>query len=232
MITEIYRLLLNSYKPQGWWPLKGELKKKALTEEEKLEICIGAILTQNTNWKNADKSIKKLHNKKLISTKKLAGIRDEKLAQIIKSSGYFRTKAKKIKIFCNHMIKKKETITEFLSDKNAREELLSIWGIGPETADCMLLSAGQRPVFVIDAYTERIMSRIGMCEPDTSYAKLQELFHSKLPEDHKIFNEYHALIVEHAKKHCTKNKPRCEECPIKNNCQYYKIQIMQNNRND
>ncbi len=197
---ELYKKLFSEYGPQGWWPIKGEYKaREKLKEEERIEICIGAILTQNTAWKNAAKAVEKLRVQKLLSLNRLSNINEKKLAKIIQNSGYFNQKAKKLQLFCKHALKH-GTVSKLLEQPNAREELLSIWGIGPETADSMLLYAGQKPVFVIDAYTKRIMSKLGVCKADISYNELQEMFHKNLPKNHELFNEYHALLVEHAKR--------------------------------
>lgn len=199
-LIQIYRKLLSLHGPQGWWPIKGEYKaREELNEEDCVEICVGAILTQNTSWKNAAKALEKLRAQKLLSLKRIANIEEKKLSKLIQNSGYFNQKTKKLKIFCKYVLEKYGTLAKLFEQPNAREELLSLWGIGPETADSMLLYAGQKPVFVIDAYTKRIMARLGFCKADVSYNELQGLFHKNLPREHKLFNEYHALLVEHAK---------------------------------
>ena len=217
MFLKIYQALLDRYGKQGWWPVKGKYHPGKLSEQDKLEICIGAILAQNTSWKNVEKAIKELHAHKLIDLKKLAEIDEKKLALFIKSSGYYRQKAKKLKIFARHVLKD-GSLSDFFKRKKLREELLSLWGIGPETADSIMLYAANKPVFVIDAYTKRIMSRLGACKNDVDYHELQLLFHKKLPLNQELFNEYHALLVELAKKHCVKNNPVCSSCPLKKSC--------------
>lgn len=214
----IYKRLFAAFGPQRWWPIKGEYKKRVLSEKDKLEISIGAILTQNTSWQNVEKVLEQLHEYNLIDLKKLASISEQKLARLIKSSGYFRQKAKKLKIFAKHVLKY-GSFNKFLAQKNLREELLSLWGIGPETADSIILYAAEKPAFVIDTYTKRIMSRYGICKSDIEYHELQNHFHQKLPKDQKLFNEYHALLVELAKRNC-KVKPECHTCPLRNDCKY------------
>lgn len=214
-MEEIYKKLLEAYGAQGWWPKtpfgkkkpeydKGN-KHKAHSEKEKFEIALGAILTQNTSWKNVEKTIEGLHEKGLVDAAKLKKLPEKKLAQLIKSSGYFNQKARKIK--------------EFLGYKGemTREGLLSIWGIGPETADSILLYAYGQPYFVVDAYTKRIFSRLGLCGKKDGYEQVQGIFHDSLPKDPALYNEYHALIVELAKKHCKKT-PECQGCPLEKNC--------------
>jgi endonuclease-3 related protein len=214
----IYNKLLNAFGPQHWWPIKGEYKQRNLSEADRLEICIGAILTQNTSWKNVERARGNLHKNKLIDLKQLASIKENKLANLIKCSGYYRQKAKKLKIFSEHVLKS-GSLKNFFAKENLRNELLSVWGIGPETADSIILYSAEKPIFVIDAYTKRIMSRLGVCRPDVDYHELQDFFHKKLPRDEKLFNEYHALFVELAKRNC-KKMPECRTCPLKKDCDF------------
>lgn len=222
-LRKIYSILLRAYGSQGWWPILSLAGKKGFDqdgyhkglydypkdEQQRFEIVLGAILTQNTSWKNVEKSMQLLQEKRLLGMEKLEKVTLNKLAKLIKSSGYFNQKAKKIKAMIS-FLKSNTAIT--------RENLLSIWGIGPETADSILLYACHQPVFVIDAYTKRIFSRIGLCPANVKYHELQELFHNRLKRDAKLYNEYHALLVEHAKRHC-RTKPVCEGCPLAVICQ-------------
>jgi len=220
-LMNIYNLLYKRFRAQGWWPVtkKGSIKptyysKKPLTDKQKLEICFGAILTQNTSWKNVEKSIIKLNKEGLIDIKKINKINKERLANLIRSAGYFNQKALKLKIFSEHLEDNFKGSINLLFKKNIkelREELLSIKGIGPETADSIILYAAEKPIFVIDAYTKRIMQRLGYCNEKTSYDELQYLFMNKLPKDFSLFNEYHALLVEFGKEYC-KKKANCEDC--------------------
>ncbi len=219
---EIYHVLLEEYNSQGWWPILSLSGKKGFdadgyhqglydypsNEKERFEIILGAILTQNTSWKNVETSMRLLQEKGLLSMEKLEKVPLKKLALLIKSSGYFNQKAKKIKAMISFLKSKKQV---------TRESLLSIWGIGLETADSILLYAYHQPVFVIDAYTKRIFSRIGLCKADVRYEELQQMFHEGLERNAVLYNEYHALIVEHAKQHC-RTRSVCEGCPLSSLC--------------
>jgi len=200
MINKVYSILLKEYGKQGWWPLHGDHSGKLpQNDAERFEICLGAILTQNTAWKNVEKALK---NFKTISRKEINQLTDEQLKEIIRPAGYYNQKTKKIREFLK--------LKEF-----TREKLLQTWGIGPETADSILLYAYQEPFFVIDTYTKRIFSRLGL--DFTDYNNLQNIFHTSLKKDPEIYKEYHALIVEHCKRHCL-TKPKCENCPLLNIC--------------
>jgi len=211
-IKSIYNLLLKSFGKQGWWPLtlKGIEPKhhvgKPKTINHKFEIIIGAILTQNTNWKNVEKALRNLSKNKLIDPIKIKRIKKEKLAELIRPSGYYNQKAERIKLIANFFLKNKIP---------SREQLLDLKGIGPETADSILLYAYNKPTFVIDAYAKRILERLGI--KLNSYDEYQELFHKNIKPDAKIYNEYHALLVELGKNHC-KTKPVCNNCPLNNLC--------------
>ena len=229
LIKTVYNYLYSYFGPQYWWPvtLENETipkyhKNIKLNEKQKLEICFGAILTQNTSWKNVEKAIIELNKNQLIDVRKILNINNKKLALIIKSSGYHNQKAKKLKNFCLFLLKNdSENINGLFNNKIRilREKLLSVNGIGPETADSIILYAAKKPIFVVDAYTKRIFSRLGFKE--NAYDGLQDLFHENLPNSEKLFNEYHALLVELGKNICRK-KPLCEKCPINNHCSYYK----------
>lgn len=216
MLKSIYKKLLENFGRQGWWPVinakTGRIEyqnNNPKTEQKKFEIILGAILTQNTSWKNVEKAIYSLKNKNLLDKNKLNKIAEEKLASLIKSSGYYNQKARKIKEFLAY------------DGEIERENLLKIWGLGPETVDSMLLYAYNKPIFVIDAYTKRIFSRLMPQETAKlkTYDEWQQFFESKLPKNVKIFNEYHALIVKLAKENC-RTKPECDSCPIKLNCKF------------
>jgi endonuclease III related protein len=201
-INKLYIKLYNHFSLQHWWP--------ASSKNKQFEIIIGTILTQNTSWKNVEKAISNLRENNALNRESIQNLPKTKLAQLIKPSGYFNQKAKKLKL-----------LIEFLNSKKpvTRDSLLSIWGIGPETADSILLYAFNKPYFVIDSYTKRIMNRLGFKE--SSYEELQSLFTSNLPKDYKIYNEYHALLVRLGKDICIK-KPKCHLCPLKNNCSHYR----------
>ncbi len=214
-ILAIYKLLYKRFGKQKWWPttLEGELHptyhgKRKLTGKQRFEIIVGAILTQNTSWKNVEKAIVNLNREGVLSIGKIKKTNKKILAKLIKPSGYFNQKAERLKIAAGFFDKNKNP---------TRDELLKVKGIGPETADSILLYAFSKPVFVVDAYTKRVFSRIGMCKNKCSYDELQEIFHRALPKNAKLFNEYHALLVELGKNHCTK-KPLCKECPVNKIC--------------
>jgi len=171
-----------------------------------------ALFTQNTAWSNVEKALLNLKRKDYISPKKILSMDDDELIKAIRPAGYFNQKAKKVKLFSEFYLKLDgKTLT--------REQLLSVWGIGPETADSILLYAYNEPVFVVDAYTKRIFSRLKLIKDDDKYEDIQRLFMKNLLQDVKIFNEYHALIVEHAKRHC-RIKQDCNRCPITRFCYY------------
>lgn len=217
--AEIFVKLYEQYGAQGWWPLLdcrnescplgyhlGDYFKYPTNEKQRFEICVGAILTQNTSWKQVERALINLQGAGLLLPSKMLSAPDEKLEQLIKLTGYFKQKRKKLKIFCKYFIS--------LSSQSipSRDELLSLWGIGPETADSILLYAYNQPSFVIDAYTKRIFSNLGISSLEISYLELQSQFHNSkffkyLPAKYKalkiplyaLYQEYHALIVTHAK---------------------------------
>jgi len=204
-LTEIYRLLFKHFGPQYWWP-----------GESRFEIIIGAILTQNTNWANVEKAITSLKSANLLTCERLRRLDDSQLAELIRPAGYFNIKAKRLKSFLAWLFENYDGRLENLQQLNTdrfREELLSIKGIGRETADSILLYAFDREIFVIDTYTARIAARHQLIEPDADYEQLRELFQSNLPPNVKLFNEYHALLVKAGKEFC-KPKPRCTNCPL------------------
>lgn len=205
-IKSFYKKLYKSYGPQGWWP-----------GDSSLECILGAILTQNTSWKNVEKALRNLKRENLVSLEKLNLLTSEELAGLIRSSGYYNQKAIKVKNFVSFVMDNYGGSLEQMFGQDTdelRQELLGIKGIGPETADSILLYAGQKPVFVVDAYTYRIFSRHGLVPEETNYSEMQELFVESLPEDTRMFNEYHALIVKLGKEHCKKTRPICEGCPL------------------
>lgn len=204
-VSVIFDLLFKSYGPQHWWP-----------GDTPFEIIVGAILTQNTNWTNVEKAIANLKQEGCLSPDKLQSIKQEDLAQMIRPSGYFNIKAKRLKVFIEFLFDRfnGDLDTMFgLPLAGLRHELLSVKGIGPETADSILLYAGGYPTFVVDAYTKRIFSRLGILNEEHTYHQVQDFFHNHLDADERAFNEYHALIVNHAKEHC-KTKPACDGCPL------------------
>ena len=204
-LMEIFRLLLDRHGPRHWWPA-----------ETPFEVCVGAILTQNTNWGNVEKAIVNLKREGLLSPEALHDIGRERLAQVIRPAGFFNVKSERLKGFVAWLGERFGGSLErmFAGDwRELRRELLAVHGIGPETCDSILLYAGQKPTFVVDAYTKRIFSRLGIIAPTASYEEVRAQFMDNLPPDVHLFNEYHALIVEHAKS-CCRTKPRCEGCHL------------------
>jgi len=202
---EMFHLLSNHYGPRNWWPADTEL-----------EVMIGAVLTQNTNWKNVEKAIENLKDKRLLSIEALHHVSVHELAQDIRPAGYYNIKARRLKNLIDFIFNRYGgNLRSLLEDEtlSLRQGLLSINGIGPETADSILLYAASRPIFVIDAYTHRILNRHGMIAEQTTYQEMQEMFMDNLPEDPWLFNEFHALIVETGKDYCRK-KPSCDQCPL------------------
>lgn len=210
-IKKLYEKLLKLYGPQGWWPLLGYKGTKPTktgsikgyhpndysypkNDKQRFEICIGAILTQNTSWPQVEKALLNLKGLNALNSKEMKNLKLEKLKQAIKPAGYFNQKAKKLKIFAEFYINLKARTP-------TREELLNIWGIGPETADSILLYAFKMPEFVVDAYTKRVFANLGLIEKNEKYEKVKKLFEDNLPKDFKLYQEYHALIVEHAKRY-------------------------------
>jgi len=226
---QLYKALCSFYGPQYWWPVTDKNEtvptykpRKRLTEKQRLEICLGAILTQNTSWENVMKAIVNLNSAKLVSIEGISRVSEKELARLIRPSGYFNVKAKKLKRFAEHLERNYNGSLKRMFQKETpklREELLSIWGIGKETADSILCYAAGKPVFMVDAYTKRIAERF-YGKKFSSYQELQEFFVSQMEKDSVVFSEFHALLVEHGKRYCTKSRPRCIECPINKNCCY------------
>ena len=206
-LLEIYNILHKQFGPQYWWPA-----------ETPFEVIVGAILTQNTAWGNVTKAIDNLKKEDYLSPELLYSLCMSKLARLIRPSGYYNIKAKRLKEFLKFLFNEYEGSLDKMFKTNLselREKLLRINGIGPETADSILLYAGNYPIFVIDAYTKRILQRHNIINDEIDYLTLQRLFMDNLPEDADLFNEYHALIIKTAKDFC-KKKPLCDVCPLNN----------------
>ncbi len=218
-LVQIYQTLLKEYGSQGWWPINNDYKKRnSLTNEEKFEIIIGAILTQNTSWKQVEKALNELRKNNCLSIKAILKTKKKTLAAYIKSSGYNNQKAERLKIVAAFLLKHPLDELQAMETEKARKLLLSVKGIGPETADSIILYAFSKPSFVIDAYTRRIISRIGLCQKDVTYEELQEIITQNISVDVSLYNEYHALLVEHAKRYC-QTKPICEKCILRTLCE-------------
>ncbi len=206
-LISVYKKLYARFGPQYWWPAKSSF-----------EVMIGAILTQNTNWGNVEKAINNLRKNKLLSAVKLNKLSNKQISKFITSAGYYNVKAKRIKELLKFLFKVyKGDIDKMLSVDTSvlRGQLLSVHGVGPETADSILLYALNKPVFVIDAYTRRILERHKLLAIGATYAQAQELFMKNLNPEVKFYNEYHALLVKLAKDFCLKSKPKCGICPLR-----------------
>jgi len=223
---EIFAHLYEHYGPQGWWPVTREGSEtpqyiksnyERRSREEQLEIIIGAILTQNTSWKNAEIALMNLNTKNLMNLDVLAAISETNLGEIIRASGYYNQKAKKIQTIVAFLKKESLAKLEKLTIPELRTKLLTVKGIGNETADSIILYAFNGLAFVIDSYTKRIFARIGLSNESIAYTDLQKQFETNIPENVALYNEYHALIVSLAKEHC-KKEPSCSLCPIKHSC--------------
>jgi endonuclease-3 related protein len=205
ILTEIYDLLYARFGPQHWWPGRSVL-----------EIIVGAVLTQNANWKNVEKAIRNLKNARSLSIRRLYDIDVPDLAKLIRPAGYYNLKAVRLKNFINCLVEDFDgglSAMRKLDIQSLREKLLSINGIGPETADSILLYAFEKPVFVIDAYTARVAVRHRLIGSDIGYESLRDFFQSNLPQETRLFNEYHALLVRVGKEFC-RPRPKCAGCPL------------------
>ena len=204
-LSELYDCLYARYGAQGWWPGEG-----------RFEIIVGAILTQNTNWGNVEKAIGNLKAAGCLTPEGLYGLDMGRLAALIRPAGYFNVKAQRLRNFLEWLFGRfggDLDAAAALSTQGLREALLGIKGIGPETADSICLYAFEKPVFVVDAYTARILGRHGMIWPEAGYEEIREYFEGGLERDARLFNEFHALLVRVGKEHC-KPKPLCAGCPL------------------
>jgi endonuclease III related protein len=205
-LDEYYNSLFTAFGPQHWWP-----------GNSPFEVIVGAILTQKTSWANVERAIANLRREALLSPTAIEKVPLRRLQSLIRPSGYFRQKARKLKAFCEFLRaefagslrKMFETPTMIL-----REKLLGVFGIGPETADSILLYAGEHPVFVVDAYAKRILLRHGWSREKAKYDDVRWMFERQFPGDVKRFNEFHALIVETGKNFCRPHDPLCGQCPL------------------
>lgn len=206
ILLNMYEAMLSALGPSHWWP-----------GNTPFEICLGALLTQNTNWANVEKAIWNLKDKSLLDPRKLFYLSEESLAELIRPAGYFRVKAKRVKEFLIFLREETRFDLKELEAKDIqtlRSRLLSIKGIGPETADSMLLYAFNKPSFVVDNYTFRICNRHTLVPEDISYEELRNFFMDVLPQDVYLYNEYHALMVRVGKKWCKKKSGLCADCPL------------------
>ena len=209
VIPQFYSALSAALGPQHWWPARTPF-----------EVIVGAILTQSTAWVNVERAIANLRRERLLTPRALERVPYARLARLVKPSGYFRQKAKKLKAFVRFLRREYGgSLARMFHTPTAelREKLLAVHGIGPETADSVLLYAGKHPVFVVDTYTRRVLVRHGLVGEKTSYEEMRALFEdpsSSLPRDTRLYNEYHALLVQVGKNWCRPREARCSECPL------------------
>ncbi|HEY1469408.1 MAG TPA: endonuclease III domain-containing protein [Candidatus Acidoferrum sp.] len=202
-----YDALFAAHGPQDWWPGR-----------TRFEVIVGTILTQNTSWTNVERAIAGLRKEKLLTVEAMERVSLSKLARLIRSSGYFRQKARKLKEFVGFLRSQHHgSLSKMFQVPTAvlREQLLGVHGIGPETADSILLYAGNHPVFVVDAYTRRILQRHGLARGKETYEDIRKLFEKSLPANRELFNEYHALIVHVGKHFCRAKAPVCSGCALR-----------------
>ena len=205
LLMNIYRKLYRAYGSRHWWP-----------GETDFEVMVGAILTQNTSWRNVEKAIQKLKEKELLSPEGIHRLKKSQLASLIRSSGYYRIKAGRLKSFVDFLFEEYGGNLGRMQRgrlEELRRKVLGVKGIGPETADSILLYGLRKPIFVVDAYTKRILSRHGLISEKASYEEIQNLLMDHLPSDEKLFNEYHALFVHLGKTLC-KKIPKCNLCSL------------------
>jgi endonuclease-3 related protein len=206
-LGQFYLVLLETFGPQGWWPAR-----------TRLEVILGAILTQNTTWRNATLALKNLRKAGLLTWRAFRQASRKELESCVRPAGFYRQKARTIHHFADWLERTLggSLVSLFsMQPARARQHLLSLKGIGPETADAILLYAGRHPVFVADAYTRRVLSRHALLPATASYESAQEFLHHHLPADQAMFNECHALLVEVAKRYCQRQVARCEDCPLR-----------------
>ncbi len=204
-LMEIYERLMGAYGPQHWWP-----------GETPLEVMVGAVLTQNTNWANVEKAIANLKREGLLSAEAIHAMDAEALGEVVRPAGYYRVKAVRLKNLMRMLVEEYggETERMFATGTRAlRERLLGVNGIGKETADSILLYAGNKASFVVDTYTYRVLRRHRMIDMEADYERIREVFEESLDENVQLYNEFHALLVKVGKEHC-KPRARCAGCPL------------------
>lgn len=208
-LVAIYRILLRRHGHAGWWPA-----------ESPFEVCVGALLTQNTAWTNVEKTLAVLRGRRLLSFEALSALPSARLGPLLRSSGFFNVKARRLRAFLAFLGREYGGRAEALPHEDPRmlrRRLLAVDGIGPETADSIALYAAGHPIFVVDAYTRRVFARLGYLPPRAGYDEIQRFFMDRLPRDAGLYNDYHAQIVRLAKDACRK-QPRCERCPLARRC--------------
>jgi endonuclease-3 related protein len=215
-LLRIYRRIYAEFGPQGWWPGRS-----------RFEVIVGAILTQNTSWGNVEKALGRLRKERMLNPSAMASLPPRRLAGLIRPAGTFGVKARRIRNFLALLRKRYGgSLRRMFLEEPARirETLLRVSGIGPETADSILLYAGNVPVFVVDTYTKRIFSRHRLLSRHASYDRAQALFMNHLPRDAQLYNEYHALLVAVGKTYC-RSTPRCDTCPLRRDLERHGIPL-------
>jgi endonuclease III related protein len=218
LFNRLYDLLKNRFGHRNWWPA-----------ETPFEVCVGAILTQNTSWKNVEKAVGALKDTQNLSAARIYEMSRDELAELIRPAGYYNVKAGRLKAFVTFLVESYQGDLDLLFDKDIaplRTELLAVHGIGEETADSVILYAAGKPIFVVDAYTKRVLERHGIVSGTEKYETVQAVFHNYLPRDAPLFNDFHAQFVAVGHHHC-RRKPRCEDCPL---CGFHKHACLSRNR--
>ena len=210
-LLELYQQLRSEHGNLRWWPA-----------DSPFEVALGAILTQATAWHNVEKAIDNLKAADAFTPEQIQAISQDELEKLLHPSGYFRMKAKKVRAYVEHIIERPMAVMFKQDVPDLRKELLSIYGVGPETADSIILYAAEKPSFVVDTYTYRLFSRLGWVAGNFHYERLRALFMDNLPHDVNLFNEYHALIVRHGARVCKKT-PNCESCFLQSQCDFFQV---------
>lgn len=209
-LMEVYRRLRAARGHQRWWP-----------GDSPFEVVIGAVLTQNTSWRNVEKAIANLKSVGALDPHRILSLEHEALATLLRPAGYFNVKARRVRAICEWLMREAggdvSALGKGIETSRLRQRLLEVPGVGRETADSILLYALGRPVFVVDAYTRRVFGRMGRVDPTADYDEIRAFFETRLPRSPELFNDYHAQVVVHAKETC-RTRPRCGECPIRDLC--------------
>jgi len=206
MLSEVYERLQRAFGPQHWWP-----------GESPFEVIVGAVLVQNTAWRNVERAIENLRDAGLMEPARLYAASENDIAELIRPAGYFQVKARRLRNLLRLIVEEYDGSLSamFRADLSTlRERLLGVSGIGPETADAILLYAGGLPTFVVDTYTHRVLARHGWIDYEADYHQIKDYFEAALPTDAALYNEYHALLVRLGKDFCRKTGPKCDACPL------------------
>ncbi len=214
-LLNLYHQLKNQHGTLRWWPA-----------DTPFEVALGAILTQATAWRNVEKAIGNLKAANVFTPEQIHAVTQDELEELLRPSGYYKMKTKKVRAYVEHIMKRPMHVMFKQDVPKLRDELLSIYGVGPETADSIILYAAEKPSFVVDTYTYRLFSRLGWIKGNYHYERLRALFMDNLSHDVDLFNEYHALIVRHGARVCKKT-PQCETCNMQAICTYFNAKMSQ-----